>query len=37
MDLFIGRNAHRDVTPLIMEELKKRDGMTETGAVRATG
>lgn len=25
MDLFIGRNAHRDVTPLILEELERLD------------
>ncbi len=27
MDLFIGRNAHRDVTPWIIEELERLDQM----------
>ena len=29
MDLFIGRNAHRDVTPWILEELEHLDGVAE--------
>ncbi|MGB3469355.1 MAG: hypothetical protein WBA51_00865, partial [Erythrobacter sp.] len=37
MDLFIGRNAHRDVTPLIVEELENLDQITQTVASRATG
>lgn len=28
MDLFIGRNAHRDVTPVLLEELERLDQMT---------
>lgn len=32
MDLFIGRNAHRDVTPWILEELERLDGLTTLGA-----
>jgi len=43
MDLFIGRDAHRDVTPLILEELERLDQQGETGSrdwagtVRETG
>jgi len=37
MDLFIGRNAHRDVTPWILEELERLDLKAESGAVRKTG
>jgi hypothetical protein len=36
MDLFIGRNAHRDVTPLILEELERLDKPAEAGADRKT-
>jgi pimeloyl-ACP methyl ester carboxylesterase len=36
MDLFIGRNAHRDVTPLILEELERLDEHSETGESRAS-
>ncbi len=35
MDLFIGRNAHRDVTPLILQELDRLDQLSEGGANRA--
>ncbi|MCK0128655.1 GMC family oxidoreductase N-terminal domain-containing protein [Erythrobacter sp. F6033] len=36
MDLFIGRNAHRDVTPWILEELERLDQQTEAGSDRRT-
>ncbi len=36
MDLFIGRNAHRDVTPWILEELERLDQQSEAGADRKT-
>lgn len=36
MDLFIGRNAHRDVTPWILEELERLDQQAGTGADRKT-
>ncbi len=32
MDLFIGRNAHRDVTPWILRELDRLDQSAEQGA-----
>ena len=32
MDLFIGRNAHRDVTPMILEELERLDKQAGAGA-----
>ncbi|WP_428028028.1 GMC oxidoreductase [Altererythrobacter sp.] len=34
MDLFIGRNAHRDVTPCILEELERLDRHTGVGTDR---
>ena len=37
MDLFIGRNAHRDVTPLILQELERLEGQSDSGAERETG
>nr|WP_298925410.1 GMC oxidoreductase [uncultured Erythrobacter sp.] len=37
MDLFIGRNAHRDVTPWVLEELERLDQQGETDASRKTG
>jgi len=37
MDLFIGRNAHRDVTPWILEELERLDQQAAPGADRKTG
>ena len=36
MDLFIGRNAHRDVTPSILEELDRLDQQAGAGANRKT-
>ncbi|QUL36879.1 GMC family oxidoreductase N-terminal domain-containing protein [Erythrobacter sp. JK5] len=36
MDLFIGRNAHRDVTPLIVEELDRLDRQGGFEEVRDT-
>jgi len=36
MDLFIGRNAHRDVTPWILEELERLDQRSGTRADRET-
>ncbi len=36
MDLFIGRNAHREVTPLLLEELERLDRMTDSGEDRQT-
>ncbi|WP_299193924.1 GMC family oxidoreductase N-terminal domain-containing protein [uncultured Erythrobacter sp.] len=36
MDLFIGRNAHRDVTPRILEELERLDQQSDTGEHRAS-
>ncbi|MEH6660046.1 MAG: GMC oxidoreductase [Parasphingorhabdus sp.] len=37
MDLFVGRNAHRDVTPWILEELERLDQQVAAGADRKTG
>ena len=37
MDLFIGRNAHRDVTPLILEELERLDSEYAGSAARSAG
>ena len=37
MDLFIGRNAHRDVTPMLLEELERLDQRTDGEADRASG
>jgi pimeloyl-ACP methyl ester carboxylesterase len=37
MDLFIGRHAHRDVTPWILEELERLDQQAAPGADRKTG
>ncbi len=37
MDLFIGRNAHRDVTPLILEELERLNAQSSPHAERMTG
>ncbi|PHR19861.1 MAG: hypothetical protein COA41_06830 [Sphingopyxis sp.] len=37
MDLFIGRNAHRDVTPWILEELERLDQQAGQGTDRKTG
>ncbi|MEZ5679929.1 MAG: GMC family oxidoreductase N-terminal domain-containing protein [Erythrobacter sp.] len=34
MDLFIGRNAHRDVTPRILEELERLDRLGDTAEAR---
>ncbi|MEO1729457.1 MAG: GMC oxidoreductase [Pseudomonadota bacterium] len=34
MDLFIGRNAHRDVTPWIIEELERLDQKDSAGTQR---
>jgi len=36
MDLFIGRNASRDVTPWILEELERLDTQAEAGTDRKT-
>jgi hypothetical protein len=36
MDLFIGRNANRDVTPLVLEELERLDQQADAGAERKT-
>ncbi|MBV7258679.1 GMC family oxidoreductase N-terminal domain-containing protein [Erythrobacter crassostreae] len=36
MDLFIGRNAHRDVTPCILEELDRLDRQSGAEAEQAT-
>ena len=37
MDLFIGHNAHRDVTPIILEQLEWLDAQVEVGGERMTG
>jgi len=36
MDLFIGRDAHRDVTPLILEELERLERKGDAGESRET-
>ncbi|MEL6529311.1 MAG: hypothetical protein AAFQ27_05075, partial [Pseudomonadota bacterium] len=36
MDLFIGKSAHRDVTPWILEELERLDGVSDCGESRDT-
>jgi hypothetical protein len=34
MDLFIGRNAHQEITPCILEELERLDRFDHKGAAR---